>query len=533
MEKTVFIRKTSGLVRPYGAADTTLIYTLIIFSILNTTIQFPWFFGFNPGADLVTSLALAMIPTGMLMVCYWAIASAMPRSGSDYVWFARITHPALGSAWSMIYWYMLLLAGPLTVCFTYGYTISATLVAWGTLYNAPSLAASGTWLSGTNGAFIFAVVLILIYMSFAILGHRVGKALLYTSWVVQVFALFLMWYILGTTDTATFSSNWNTLMSQYTTYQGVFDLAKGAGWVLAPITFGATASSITLSFMLMSGAAQGAGSISGEIRNVNRSIPVALLFSNLFAFVIWSLSGLTELHATGYSWLVALSWLWDNVPSKFPLPLPPSMPLMLAIATYPNQMLTLVMLSSFCLANMAFVYILMMTISRYFFAWAFDRLLPTRMADVNPRFKTPHWALIATGIVMLVSAVLYSYTGFPNAFAAISTLMVLCYAVLACTVVVFPFTKWKTLLDQLPTFMRKRVGIPVVSWLGLLTAIILFWAAYAVTVNPLLTGTAAPLTAYLFGGIFVLGLIVYYVSKWYNNKQGIDVSLIFKEVPPT
>jgi amino acid transporter len=283
----------------------------------------------------------------------------------------------------------------------------------------------------------------------------------------------------------------------------------------------------------MSGAAQGAGSISGEIRNVNRSIPVALLFSNLFAFVIWSLSGLTEVHATGYNWLVALSWLWDNVPAKFPLPLPPSMPLMLAIATYPNQMLTLVMLGSFCLANMAFVYILMMTISRYFFAWAFDRLLPTRMADVNARFKTPHWALIATGIVMLVSAVLYSYTGFPNAFAAISTLMVLCYAVLACTVVVFPFTKWKTLLDQLPTFMRKRVGIPVVSWLGLLTAIILFWAAYAVTVNPLLTGTAAPLTAYLFGGIFVLGVIVYYVSKWYNNKQGIDVSLIFKEVPPT
>jgi amino acid transporter len=196
-------------------------------------------------------------------------------------------------------------------------------------------------------------------------------------------------------------------------------------------------------------------------------------------------------------------------------------------------MLTLVMLGSFCLANMAFVYILMMTISRYFFAWAFDRLLPTRMADVNARFKTPHWALIATGIVMLVSAVLYSYTGFPNAFAAIATLMVLCYAVLACTVVVFPFTKWKTLLDQLPTFMRKRVGIPVVSWLGLLTAIILFWAAYAVAVNPLLTGSAAPLTAYLFSGIFVLGVIVYYVSKWYNNKQGIDVSLIFKEVPPT
>lgn len=513
--------------------DTTLIYTLIIFSILNTTLQFPWFFGFWPGADLVGALAFAMIPMGLLMVCYWAIALAMPRSGSDYVWFARTTHPAIGFSWSLVYWYMLMAVGPLTVCFTYGYTISAALVAWGTLYNAPGLVTFATWLASTDGSFAFALVLILIYSSFAILGHKAGKALLYSSWVIQIFALILMWYLLGTTDTAVFTAKWNTLMSQYTTYEGVFETAKSAGWVLAPISLGATLSSVTFTFMLQSGAAQGAGSISGEIRNVNRSIPVALLFSNVFAFIIWSLSALTEIHATGYDWLIALSWLWDNVPAKFPLPLPPSMPLMLGIVTYPNQMLTLVMLGSFVLANMAFAYILLVTVSRYFFAWAFDRLIPTKFADVNARFKTPHFALIATMIVTAITAVLFAYVGFSNFFAASSTLMVLCYAVLACTVVVFPFTKWKSLLDQLPTFMRKRVGMPLISWIGLVTAIILFYAAYAVTVNPLLTGTAAPLTAELFGGIFVFGIIVYYISKWYNNRQGIDISLIFKEVPPT
>ena len=533
MEKSVFIRKTSGLVRPYGAMDTILIYTLIIFSILNTTLQFPWFFGFWPGADLVASLAFAMIPMGLLMICYWAIAIAMPRSGSDYVWFARVTHPALGFAWGLVYWYMLVAIGPLTVMFTYAYTISATLVAWGTLYGAPTLVAFATWLASTDGAFIFAVVLTITYSLFGILGHKAGKALLYVSWAIQIFALFLMWYILGTTDTAAFSANWNTLMSQYTTYEAVFDTAKSAGWALAPITMGATISSVTFTFMLQSGAAQGAGSISGEIRNVNRSIPIALLMSNGLAFVIWSLSALTEIHATGYDWLVALSWLWDNVPAKFPLPLPPSMPLMLGIATYPNQMLTLVALGTFCFANMAFAYILILTVSRYFFAWAFDRLIPTKFADVNSRFKTPHWALIATMIVLLVTAVLFSYVGFSNFFAAGSTLMVLTYAVLACTVFIFPFTRWKTLLDQLPTFMRKRVGIPVISWVGLLTAIILFYAAYAVTVNPLLTGTAAPLTGWLFGGITILGIVIYYISKWYNNRQGIDITLIFKEIPPT
>ena len=104
---------------------------------------------------------------------------------------------------------------------------------------------------------------------------------------------------------------------------------------------------------------------------------------------------------------------------------------------------------------------------------------------------------------------------------------------MACAVAIFPFTKWKTLLDQLPTFMRKRVGIPVISWVALLTAIILFYAAYGVATNPLLTGVAAPLTAEVSIGVFILGIVIYYVAKWYNNRQGIDISLVFKEVPPT
>lgn len=133
---------------------------------------------------------------------------------------------------------MLVFIGPVTVVFTYGYTVSATLVAWGTLYSAPGLVTFATWLSGTNGSFIFAVTLTIVYSLFGILGHKAGKALLYVSWVIQIVALLLMWGILGTTDPAKFTSNWDLLMSNYTTYQAVFDTAKSAGWVLAPITMG-------------------------------------------------------------------------------------------------------------------------------------------------------------------------------------------------------------------------------------------------------------------------------------------------------
>ncbi len=533
MEKTVFVRRTSGLVRPYGSFDTTLIYTLVIFSILNTTVQFPWFWGFWPGADIVGSLAFALIPQGLLAVCYWAIACAMPRSGSDYVWFARITHPALGFAWGLVYWYWFVAVCVLSTAFTYGYVMATTLFAWGTLYNAPNLINLSNFLNGTNGSFIFAVVIMLIYSAIVIMGHKAGKILLYTAWVIQIIALILMWYILGVMTTPTiFAAKWDTLMSTYTTYQGVFGLAKGAGWTMTPFSIAATIGSASYTIFLMAGATQGAGTISGEISNVNRSIPLALGLANVFAFFIWATSAMAELHATGQTWIVALSWLWDNQPSKFPLTLPPSMPLMLGIATYPNQFLTFAALSTFCVANIAFVYVLLMCCSRYFFAWAFDRVMPTKLADVNARFKTPHNAIIATMAVLFVSAIGFAYTGFSNWFGAGATLMVVLFGLVACTVAIFPFTKWVTLLDQLPTFMRKRVGIPIISWVGLITAIIMFYAAYAVTINPLMTSNLN-LTLYWVVGFGVAGFVIYYISKWYNKRQGIDISLIFKEIPPT
>jgi amino acid transporter len=205
---------------------------------------------------------------------------------------------------------------------------------------------------------------------------------------------------------------------------------------------------------------------------------------------------------------------------------------MLGIATYPNQMLSLVALGTFDFANIAFVYVLLLCTSRYFFAWAFDRVMPTKLADVNSRFKTPHWAIIATMAVLYISAIAFTYYGFSNWFGAGATLMVLLFGAVACTVAIFPFTKWRTLLDQLPTFMRIRVGIPIISWVGLLTAIIMFYSAYTVTINPLMTSNIN-LTAYWVVLFLALGIAGYYVSKWYNARQGIDISLVFKEVPPT
>ncbi len=533
-DKQVFIRKTSGLVRPFGTLDLALICTVLILAPVTTTVNINWFWGFNPGADFVSSLLvslLATLPALHLLLGHNAVNAA---SGSDYVSFARTGRPALGFAWSLVYWYVVLVEAAIVgISFMITFGVSSALLTWGTLYNAPGLVNLATTFSSPVGSYILAFVILSIYCVFAILGHKLGRAILYTGWAFAIIFFVLMWGIMFTSNPAIFAGKWNSLMSSYVTYQGVLDAATSAGWATAPITLSATFASTTFTFMLMSGTVMGVGSVTGEIRSVNRSIPISILVSNVFAVIMWSLTALGEINATGYNWIISMSWMWDNGSPKYPLPWPPSMPLMLGVLTYPNIVLTFVVLAAYLLGSIAYLWACIMAFSRYFFAWAFDRLIPTKFADVSSRFKTPHWAIAATWLLSVITAYLYAFTGFSNAFAAGSTAMVLLWGILACAVVIFPFTKWKTLLDNLPTFMRKRVGIPVISWVGLITAVILFFAAYGVAVNPLLTPVTAPLTAELSIGVFILGLVIYYVAKWYNNRQGIDISLVFKDVPPT
>jgi len=82
-EQQYFVRKASGLVREFGATDLLLISSAMVFGLVFTTLQFPWFYGFNPGANLALSLIIAGVPFLFLMLVYWVIGVVMPRSGSD------------------------------------------------------------------------------------------------------------------------------------------------------------------------------------------------------------------------------------------------------------------------------------------------------------------------------------------------------------------------------------------------------------------------------------------------------------------
>lgn len=531
-QRSVFLRTTSGLVREFSVLDLLLMATLAIFGIQNTLLQFPWFYGYNPGANLPLALAIGLIPFLLLNLVYWAEGVIMPRAGSDYVWMARTTHPSIGFAWSCVYLFGFVGCALIVIISSLAYAISTSLATWALLYNVPSLYDVGTTLASPIGAFIFGTVLLSIYTVICILGSKAAKVLLYSGWIFGSIAIITMWFILGSTNPTAFAAKWDMFLSKQVTYQGLFDVAKSAGWMVTPFSMAATVGSLPIALLFLFGA-NWTNLIIGEVRNVRRAVPVALMFSLLLGFTIWVVSAQTTLMAVGENWMSAIGFLWDNAPAAYGsvMSYPPSQILFLGLVAYPNQLLVALMIFTFIAGNIAYPFIFLLFPTRYFFAWSFDRVIPTKLANVNQRFRTPHFAIIVTAILGVIELGIYYFTSYTTAFAIGTFAEIACWVVISLTMVLFLRTK-PDILETAPTFMRKRfAGVPTIGYIGVASAIAFAYVSYLFLANPLLFGIGT-LGLELMAVVAIFGFVLYYASLYYHKRRGIDMDLAFKEIPP-
>src|SRR5437879_9581988 len=83
----VFTRRASGLVRVMSP------YSAFAYNILNIGVIFPWVYitplALDPGASVWAGILICGAFASLLAVVYAGVASAMPRTGGDYVFKCR------------------------------------------------------------------------------------------------------------------------------------------------------------------------------------------------------------------------------------------------------------------------------------------------------------------------------------------------------------------------------------------------------------------------------------------------------------
>jgi hypothetical protein len=97
--------------------------------------------------------------------------------------------------------------------------------------------------------------------------------------------------------------------------------------------------------------------------------------------------------------------------------------------------------------------------------------------------------------------------------------------------IVFPWKK-KDLFEASPSMVKKRVaGIPVMSILGVVNTIFFAYMIYSTMSNPFYYNIT-PFVYVFTASVYIIPLAIYLISKVIRKNQGIDIDMLWKEIPP-
>jgi APA family basic amino acid/polyamine antiporter len=538
-QSSVFVRQSSGLVREASALD-AMIFNAVFSAPVGATLAFGIFYalGAFPGADLVLALLLAFLVNIPVCIMMSMMASAMPRVGGDYVWISRILHPSVAVFSNFSAAISALIGAAFWARSFAVIAVGPSLAVLGAVTNNSSLINAGNAVSGTNATgqwwtFGLGLLLILILAVAMSSGTKVSFRVQNVCWIIASIGTFLAFIALLIASNPGFIANFNTFSRPFThnhnTYQTIQHAAAKAGFTFSgahPFTSTFPVIAIIMTFMMWN---WWSVYIAGELKsagNLRRQLSVmigALVWDTLFMII----GVLLLYHAAGEQFIASINYLTGT--TAYTLPVQPYYNLMASIAANSPIFATLIALS-FLFWNLPAMFPNTFMPVRTIFAWSFDRILPGKLSEVNERTHAPVPAIITACVIVLLILV---WSVLSTSFFTLLSLGVLAGVVTILTVSVtaisFPYRR-PDLFRNSPANVSVA-GIPVLVIVAVLSIVVMVGLAYAVLSYPQLG--IVPWQGFAFmGALIVIGLLIFFIARAVRATQGINLDLIYSELPP-
>jgi amino acid transporter len=540
MTEGVFVRKVSGVIRVATLWDGIFYGFLCATGLYFIGQQLVWGSYLFPGADPWIAICITGVFCLISLIVYGMLISAMPRSGGEYVFQSRtlksgaIAFATVGSnlaVWNSFY------------SFIAGFTvlqgmISPLMVYLGVLFNNDILTQTGIIL--TDPWVLVILTIILIAISTYVLLKGLRPFLLFQKWFLMPAAAVGLIVILAVyLQKPPFVANFENFAARFAEppangwYKGVIDLAVekgfnphvGFSWF---DTLG-FASMVYVGFMYCLAPAIIAGEIKGADRlksGISLTVGALLIqwFCNLVAFA-------GSIAIMGLPFLSSLGFLQYNYPELVPLPAYAyfSLPgyILISLCNL-NPIISILIGLGFLACISQSLLNSPVNASRVWFAAAMDRILPDWFSKVN-KHGAPLNLLFVQAFAVVLCFLMTLYPGLYGYWTGASLSGVIMFTFTLLGGLVFPFTARKV-FEASPCSKYKLGKIPLISIfsiIGLVWAILMAYFQLAIEGFGL---RGVPL--YFVFGVYIVLLLYYYLAKWYRAKQGIDISLSFKEVPP-
>jgi amino acid transporter len=516
-QPVAFVRKASGLRRDVsfldvvslnlsnmsgGAALGTIGYTMVLLASTS-------------GVNLVYGSIIAWVLSIPQIVVYTMMTTRISRTGGDYVWVSRVYGGFFGGSLSFMGYTLETPAYLALIALAGVSAIGSVGVSLGYSSMLP-LALPGN-IPGANlpAQFVIAALIFAILIAVNIVKPKAGYRIVAIAVIIAIVATFAGIFTLLAAGTAGVQSYMGFLNSigAKATYASASLPSTAPTFDLGATIFMLPFFAIFVYPWLNAGPAV-ASEIKGKgalrynvvISSVVSLIVVTTAFASMyyaggFAFIngalgnselvydwtfnFWTLAmGVSTISPV--TWFIGLGWiLWE-----------------VAILAYG-----------------------IIVLSRYLFAQSFDRFLPEKISSVSPKRSSPTIALLVelVGTLLLIGLASFFY----------GTLVSLYGAVIA-SMIYFVFIGVASVRYALKN--EKGQSKALLATAGLLMAIVFAYITYQfLAYNAVWSPPGWPSNWLGFGwaaASFILGVVIYAVSKSYYSKRGIDITLAYKELPP-
>ncbi len=529
---TLFLRKATGLVRGWSVRD-SLIYACLATNFVTLGIyEFTFAGPAFPKGQLITAVIIGGIWVSFLVIAYAGLVVTIPRAGGDYVWQTRILGSGIGFVMAATgWWFILWLWAPI-----YGNILSVQLFEplWATLkWTWPG--GGYAWFGTHNGIFIVTLITIALaglLVSIGMAGYAKVQRWCFIGGLIG-FAVVVILLLFN--SHASFVSSFNLeahkLFGVNNAYAATNKAAAKAGYTTSPLGFGPLGPTMLLvpALMFFLLWPNWGTTLYGEVRGAS---DFKRVFAGMF-FGLWTTVALTIIFlllmakTVGWGFYQNLNSLDYNLTPQF------------GIWPYPF------MFAGWLVHNTAFQVALILVLSLWFFGWvgtlflsstrvifaaAFDRVLPDRAAEVSEKRRVPFYSLILMLLPAVGLAALYAYSTTFVTYTLDATLVIaVTYLFSAIAVVILPLRK-PDLWFASPASKVKLFGVPIVPVAGVVTIALLVFNLYEWLSNDLYF-VNKPASLVYMGSMYVLAIVIFVGARIIRNRQGIDLSLINKEIP--
>lgn len=524
---SLFVRKSSGLVRAFSLRD------VLVLNFANINYGLSFSFGtltvalLFPSASLAGAITIGAAVAVLQAIVYSFLGAAMPRSGGDYVFLSRIIHPAVGFTANFAISFARMILIGLFAAWTVLYGISPALAVLGIQLRDRGLVNAAATVTHKGPLFGIASGIVVLMGLVMMVGPRVMRRIYWAMFVPAFIASpILLGVILYTTSHGAFVSSFNSAMQWLNhnpdNYHAILKGAARAGFVPHAATLAGTIAAIPVGFYLYAGFNDSVY-FGGEIKQARRNQPRAIFLGLAITLAVYLVIVIRFEAVLGRSFVGASA--------NYATPLPSGALINFFMGTTQGGIWNWILGIGFTLWVLMLVGVMIMIPIRCMFAWSMDRLVPSALSSVTAN-GVPWVAAIVSMVTGVIFVAIYNYTQFYTLLANVTVISVLVWGTVAVGGALFPYVA-KDLFRQAPEFVQRRVGgIPLITISGALLACLHIGILYYAFKTPAFSGPVSWRSLLFVVLVFAVPASGYFISRAIRRRQGVDLELAFKEIPP-